>query len=86
MASNTYIAINITFSSGWTSGIATNTRANAKNTLLDSTPTVSGWWWAIGAFKSYETDHTFPGPGVIVSVVELYARKVPAIGNNIIFM
>ena len=86
LSSNDYNAINITFASGWTFGIAKNTRVNAKNTILDSTPTANNWWWAVGALKSYETDHTFPGPGVIVSVVELYVKKAAPIGGNIIYV
>ena len=82
-----YVAINTTFQGGSFNGIAKNKRNNKKNTILDTTPEETSWWYAIGAL-AYDTAKLIPGPklstgpaesqGKKVSIVELFLKKTPA--------
>ena len=83
-----YVDINTTFHGGSFNGIAKN-KPGSRNekTILDTTPTETSWWYAIGAL-AYDTAKLIPGPmlstgptaaqGKKVSLVELFLKKTPA--------
>ena len=67
-----YTAISIdSTSSGW-GGL--ERRDSRSETLLDGSPTSSNWWWAVGDRSSYGSSTTFPGPGIVVNLVELWVK------------
>ena len=45
------------------------------NAFIDADPTQANWWMAVGATQAYGGPDKYPGPGSLVSHVELYVLK-----------